>query len=61
MSDLIPVYVRPALLEGISRDLKARMQGKSCFNFSSIDKALLRDLAALSKRGYASYKEQDFV
>jgi hypothetical protein len=28
---LIPVYVEPHLLDGISPALKARMQGKSCF------------------------------
>ena len=58
---LMPVYVRPALLEGLSVELKARMQGKSCFNFSSVDKELFRELAALSKRGYLSYKDQGFV
>lgn len=31
---LMPVYVRPSLLEGISPALRKRMQGKSCFNFT---------------------------
>src|SRR5918997_1192742 len=38
---LMPVYVHPALLEGISLGLRKRMQGKSCFNFSRQDDALL--------------------
>jgi hypothetical protein len=37
------------------------MQGKSCFNFSSTEPALFKELATLTKAGYASYKEQGFV
>lgn len=58
---LMPVYVKPVLLEGASESLKARMQGKSCFNFTAVDKLLFKELAVLTKAGYASYKEQGFV
>jgi hypothetical protein len=58
---LMPVYTRPELLEGLSAGLKSRMQGKSCFNFSAVDKPLFKELAALTKASYASYKEQGFV
>ena len=58
---LMPVYLQPALLSGISPELKKSMQGKSCFNFSSIDKPLFKELAALTKKGYASYKQEGFV
>ena len=58
---LMPVDVRPELLAGISPDHKKRMQGKSCFNFSEIDESLFKELAALTKKGYQSYKEQGFV
>lgn len=58
---LMPVYVQPALLNGITPQLKKHMQGKSCFNFSVVDEQLFRELAALTKAGYASYKEQGFV
>jgi hypothetical protein len=58
---LMPVYVKPELLDGISPALKARMQGKSCFNFSDVDKSLFKELALLTKAGFASYKEQGFV
>jgi len=58
---LMPVYVNPGLLKGISKELKARMQGKSCFNFSSVDKALFRELEALTKAGLADYRKQGFV
>jgi hypothetical protein len=58
---LMPVYAKPELLEGISPSLKQRMQGKSCFNFTEVDKALFKELAALTKAGFASYKAQGFV
>lgn len=58
---LMPVYVQPALLDSVSSDLKRRMQGKSCFNFTAIDKKLFRELAGLAKAGYASYQEQGYA
>jgi hypothetical protein len=58
---LMPVYYKPELLANISPELKARMQGKSCFNFSAVEPALFKELARLTKAGYASYKEQGFV
>ena len=53
---LMPVYVNPKLLDDISPELKKRMQGKSCFNFQSIDKKLFRELANLTKKGSERYK-----
>lgn len=44
---LMPVYEFPALLDGISSDLKKRMQGKSCFNFKVPDVAMMEELGAL--------------
>ena len=58
---LMPVYLKPELLEGISPALAARMQGKSCFNFTEVDKPLFKELAALTKAAFASYREQGFV
>jgi hypothetical protein len=58
---LMPVYVKPELLATVSPELKKRMQGKSCFNFSAIDKPLFKELSALTKAGFASYKQQGFV
>lgn len=58
---LMPVYVKPELLDGISPALKKRMQGKSCFNFTEIDPSLFTELTALTKAGFASYKAQGFV
>ncbi|MCO4098157.1 hypothetical protein [Gemmatimonas sp.] len=58
---LMPVYVTPELLDDISPALKACMQGKSCFNFKSVEPALFKELAKLTKAGYVSYKAQGFV
>lgn len=58
---LMPVYLQPELLAGLSPGLKARMQGKSCFNFASVEPALFQELAALTRAGYASYEAQGFV
>lgn len=58
---LMPVYLKPELLAGASPELKARMQGKSCFNFAASEKALFKELAALTRAGFASYAEQGFV
>ena len=58
---LIPVYTVPALLEGMSPALRKRMQGKSCFNFKTADKALFKELKALTKAGYAEFKKIEWV
>jgi hypothetical protein len=49
---LMPVYVKPDLLDDVSPELLKRMQGKSCFNFSKVDEQLLSELEDLTKRGY---------
>lgn len=58
---LMPVYVNPALLEGVSPGLRKRMQGKSCFNFTKIDPSLVEELAALTQAGYEDYRSKGYV
>lgn len=58
---LMPIYLKPELLATLSPGLESRMQGKSCFTFSEVDKSLFKELAALTKAGFASYKEQGFA
>lgn len=58
---LMPVYVFPELLEGLSPALKKRMQGKSCFNFKTIDDELLNELTALTSAGYSSYAKANYL
>ena len=43
-------------LEGISPALKKRMQGKSCFNFTTIDEPLFSELAELTRRGAEQFR-----
>ncbi len=52
---LMPVYEDPALLEGISPELKARMQGKSCFNFKTVDPDLFEQLGELTASGTKAF------
>jgi hypothetical protein len=49
---LMPVYGDPTLLDSVSPDLRRRMQGKSCFNFTTVDERLLGELQALTRAGY---------
>ncbi|MDH3317230.1 MAG: hypothetical protein OER43_15895 [Gammaproteobacteria bacterium] len=58
---LMPVYVYPELLESISAELKRRMQGKSCFNFTSVDSELFVELAALTKTGYEKFRSAGYA
>ena len=53
---LMGVYGNPKLLQACSPALKARMQGKSCFNFTKIDEPLFRELADLTARSLAGMK-----
>lgn len=58
---LMPVYVFPELLDGISTELKRRMQGKSCFNFKAVNEAAFKELKELTSRGYAKYEEAGYL
>jgi hypothetical protein len=55
---LMPVYMYPDLLDGISPALKKRMQGKSCFNFAKPDEALFEELSALAQRSFERLKRE---
>ena len=58
---LMPVYVFPELLKDISPALKQKMQGKSCFNFKSVDADLFEELKTLSEKSYQAYKEAGYL
>ncbi len=47
---LMSVYAQPELVASMSPGLKRRMQGKSCFNFATIDEPLFAELEALTAR-----------
>lgn len=52
---LMPVYMYPDLLKGISPSLKKHMQGKSCFNFKRVEPELFKELAMLTGKGYERF------
>jgi hypothetical protein len=56
---LIPVYAIPALAKTVSPSLEKRMQGKACFNFTSIEPGHVKELAALTKKGAADLQHID--
>lgn len=59
---LMPVYVNPALLEGMSPVLMKRMHGKSCFNFTAKAAVpLLDELADLTEAGFVDYRKRGYV
>ena len=45
---LMPVYAQPALESSISPALAKRRQGKSCFNFATVDEPLFAELGRLT-------------
>ncbi len=51
----------PAVQSGMSKALKARMQGKTCFNFTVIDPALLTELDSLTAASIAAFKKAGFT
>lgn len=53
---LMPIYCEPSLIDIISPALRNHMQGKSCFNFKSLEPALFDELASLTQGGIDSYR-----
>ena len=58
---LMPIYLNPSLLDNISKDLKKRMQGKSCFNFKLIEMDLIDELITLTESGYQYYVDEGYI
>ena|SRR5258708_10510076 len=58
---LMGLYGNNKLIEGMSKQLKARMQGKTCFNFKTIDKTLFDELDYLTGSGMACFRKAGFV
>jgi hypothetical protein len=58
---LMGVQESAALPDAMSKDLRARMQGKTCFNFKTEDERLLQELDELTAKGLASFREAGFI
>jgi hypothetical protein len=58
---LVAVYMFPQLAAGLSPELKKHMQGKACFNFKAPDKALFKEIDALTAaalKAIPAYRER---
>ena len=51
----------PTVQAAMSKALKARMQGKTCFNFTANEPALLSELDAPTDASIAAFREAAFI
>ena len=58
---LMPIYVHPDLLHGMSPELRKRMQGKSCFNFTRPDDVLFGELETLTAAGFTRFRDNGWI
>jgi hypothetical protein len=58
---LMGVYGNPKLLEKCTDELRAHMQGKSCFNFKAVDETLFRELAGLTAQSLNGMAKAGFI
>jgi hypothetical protein len=54
---VMPIYMKPELLKSVPPALKKRMPGKACFNFTTVDRGQLRDLATVTKAGIEAFRD----
>lgn len=58
---LMPVYSYPELLKGMPQGLRQKMQGKSCFNFTSVEPKLIDQLAVLVEAGFRKFGDEKLL
>ena len=58
---LMGMYGNTRLLNSMSGKLKARMQGKTCFNFRNIDDKLFEELGQLTVQSIASFRKAGYM
>jgi hypothetical protein len=51
----------PSVQAGMTKALKARMQGKTCFNFTIADPTLLTELDSLTAASITAFKKAGFT
>jgi len=49
------------LLANLSQPLRARMQGKTCFNFKAADDSLIRELASVTADSFGGLRRAGFI
>src|SRR5262245_28058112 len=55
------VYARPDLLKNVSKKLRGCMQGKSCFNFMSLDEPLFGELEELTVCAFEAFQKLPYM
>lgn len=58
---LMSIYACPDMVKNMSPELKKRMQGKACFNFTAVDPKLFAELDALTGAGYEEFKSLNYL
>ena len=53
---LMPIYMNPKLTATISPELRKRMQGKACFNFTKVEPRHIAELKKLTEAGFEQFK-----
>jgi hypothetical protein len=58
---LMPLAGSAEMLKAMSPELKKRMQGKACFNFTVVNEPLFKELAELTRIGYEKFKSLKYL
>jgi len=58
---LMGVYGNPKLLDACSSKLRSHMQGKSCFNFKTVDEPLFEELERLTANSLTGMHKAGFT
>jgi len=58
---LMGVYGNPELLGRCSDELRAHMQGKSCFNFKAMDDGLFAELDRLTSESLTGMRKAGYI
>ncbi len=58
---LMGLYGNSRRLDGMSKELKARMQGKTCFNFKAVDEKLFRELEQLTTDSITDFRKAGYI
>jgi hypothetical protein len=58
---LMGLYGNTRLLDGMSKGLKRRMQGKTCLNFKAVDEQLFKELDQLTAQAIAAFRKAGYI
>jgi hypothetical protein len=58
---LVPLYVCPDMVAGMSDKLRKRMQGKGCLNFTAVDDDLFTELEGLIRKGIDRFRQENIL